>query len=79
MTVGEALLIARRRLAMSQADIGHAIGVSHAFISMIERDEKSFPAERLERLPPSVRIAVSEAMAADLEAQAAKLRDIWHG
>lgn len=74
MTLGEALLIARRRAGLSQAEIAEAIGVSGAFVSMIERDQKPFPRDRLERLPESIREVVTEAMAADLEAQAARLR-----
>ncbi len=74
MTVGEALLLARRKLGLSQAEIGEAIGVSNAFVSMIERDQKSFPPDRLGLLPDEVREAVTEALAVELDAQAARLR-----
>ena len=74
MTLGETLLLARRRIGLSQTDLARAMGVSVAFLSAIERDRKSLPAARLALLPSELRDAVTEAMVAQKEAEIAELR-----
>jgi transcriptional regulator with XRE-family HTH domain len=74
MSVGETLLVARRRAGLSQKDLADAIGVSGTFVSYIEYGRAPFPPERLDRLPEGVREAVAEAMIAEAEAKIERLR-----
>lgn len=74
MSVGDALLLARRRAKLSQLEIAAAIGVSAPFVSMIERGYKVFPPDRVNLLPARVRESVSAALVAQKEAEIAELR-----
>jgi len=74
MTLGETLLLARRRIGLSQTALAQMMGVSPAFLSYVERDRKPLPAARFALLPPELREAVTEAMVAQKEAEIAALR-----
>ena len=75
MTLGESLLLARRRAGLSQGALAKAIGVSAAFLSMIEHNQKPFPPDRLAGLPPTIREAVTEAMVIQLETGITRAED----
>lgn len=74
MTIGETLLLARRRANLSQAALARDMGISAAFVSMIENQKKRFPVDRLERLPREIRGAVIDALVAQKEAEIVQLR-----
>jgi transcriptional regulator with XRE-family HTH domain len=61
-TLGETLMLARRRAGLSQAFIANALGVSGAFLSAVERGKKRLPAHHLPLLPQAVRRDVAEAL-----------------
>jgi transcriptional regulator with XRE-family HTH domain len=72
-TLGETLMLARKRAGLTQTSIAKTLGVSKAFISYVERGEKKFPVERLEMLPEPIRRAVAGSMVEQRQAEIAEL------
>jgi transcriptional regulator with XRE-family HTH domain len=60
-TVGQALREARIACGQSQEELAETLEVSQAFLSEVERGRRPLSAQRRERLPYPIRIAVIEA------------------
>lgn len=73
-TVGEALMLARRRSGLLQADLSGMLGVSKAFISKVERGRSPLPAKHLATLPEDIRRAVANAMLEAHETEGEEIR-----
>ena len=72
-TVGESLMIARKRAGYSQGDLARMLGVSISFMSQVERDRKHLSYDRLALLPAEVRVAVIEAMMSRMDIERKQL------
>ncbi len=64
--IAEALREARIAAHITQKDLARLLGVTQAFISLIETGRKPLPPQHYEMLPDPIRVPVAKALVADL-------------
>lgn len=65
-TVGDVLRRARLALGMGQGELADRLGVSISILNRVEHHKRGFDTEWVERMPPSIRSAVKDALSREV-------------